>query len=144
MRAISPDTRRLIEQLNEPVSSWERLTGSRADAKGLSKIGGLGEPAAIIDIVAFVLADRSDVASAAAAAVHRLTALTSPADLACLDIELRERSPYAGRYRLDWHRLSPGELGRLERFGQAAVSLLGIASFHESGHVREAAIKRLG
>lgn len=143
MRAISPDTRRLIEQLNKPVGFWERLTGSRADAKVLSAIGGLGEPAAIIDILPFVLADSSDVASAAATAVQRLTAATSPADLTGLDIELRERSPYAGRYRLDWHRLSPGELGRLERFGEASVSLLGMASFHESGYVREAAIMRL-
>jgi HEAT repeat protein len=143
MRAISADTRRLIEQLNEPVGFWERVTGSRADAKLLSAIGGLGEPAAIVFIFPFVLADRSDVASAAATAVHRLTAATSPADLAYLDIELRKRWPYAGRYRLDWLRLSPRELGRLERFGEASVSLLGIASFHESGYVREAAIKRL-
>lgn len=143
MRPISQDTRELINQLSKPVSFWGKASRARVDAEILSTIGDLGESAAIIDIVPFVLSDTRRIAEAAAAAVHKLTAATAAADLAWLDTMWRERSPYNGAYRLEWHRLSPATLERLELFGEPSVSLLGMASFHESGHVREEAVNRL-
>lgn len=143
MRPTSPHTRALIQQLNEPASLWEKLKGSRDDAAILSEIGDLNEPSAIIDILPFVLADKPGPAAAAATAVHQLLLATPVKELAWLDCALRQRSPYSGDHFYEWHLLSPGQLGMFERFGDASVSLLGMASFHQNGYVREAAIKRL-
>jgi len=123
---------------------WEKLKGSRDDAAILSEIGNSGEPAAIIDIIPFILATSPDVATAAAKSVHKLVLGTTTNELVWLDQVLRRRSSYSGDYLYEWHKLSPGHLGLLERFNDASVSLLGMASFHQSGYVREAAIERLG
>ena len=143
MRTISPNTRRLINQLYEPASFWERLSQSRKAAATITEIGNSAEPATIIDILPFVLADRKEVAIAAAAAVRKLIESASPTDLLGLDRLSRERSPYVGNYRLDWYRLLPQDLNRLQTFGEASGALLGMASFHHSGYVREEAVKRL-
>src|SRR5215510_14796418 len=142
MKTISPDTRKLINQLYEPSSLWDRLSRTTRQAETLMKIGNSGEPAAIIDILPFVLADKEELAVAAAAAVNKLTEAASPADLLALDRLSRERSQYVGNYRLDWHRLLPKDLDR-QAFAEASAALLGMASFHHSGYVREEAVKRL-
>ncbi len=85
MRQTSSHTRALIDQLIEPVSLWERLKSSRDDAAVLSEIGNSSEPAAIIDILPFILAGRRDVAAAAATAVHKLILGTTGTELAWLD-----------------------------------------------------------
>lgn len=144
MKSISGQTRALIELLNEPVGLWERLRGGRRDAELLSQIADAGEPAAVVDLTPFVLAERRQTARAAAAAVGGLLASVTPAELSRLDLTFRERSPYAGRYCLAWHELAPAHLNNLESFGEHSLALLGAASFHESGYVREEAVKRLG
>src|SRR5207302_5591667 len=99
--------------------------------------------AAIVDVLPFVLAAKPDVAAAAAMSVHKIVLRTTTKELVWLDYVLRRRSSYSGDYLYEWHKLSPEQLGLLERFGEASASLLGMASFHQSGYVREAAIKRL-
>ena len=97
----------------------------------------------IIDIIPVVLAKDFNVATYAARSVHELVSGATTSDLVWLDQVLRQRSSYSGDYFYDWQKLSPDQLDKLERFEDASVSLLGIASFHSSGYVREAAIKRL-
>ncbi len=143
MKNISAQTKALIELLNPPASFWERLTGRREDAELLSRVAEAGELAAIVEIAPFVLSERREVAHAAAAAVDKLAASATAVELAQLDLLFRARSPYGGRYRMEWHKLAPAELNKLERFGDYSIALLGMASFHESGFVREEAIKRL-
>lgn len=144
MRSISAQTRALIELLEQPVGLWQKLTGGgRNEAELLSQIADTGEQAAVLDITSFVLSERHEVASAAAAAVNKLLASVTPEELARLDLSFRARSPYGGRYRLEWHRLTPARLNRIENFGSHSVALLGLASFHESGYVREEATNRL-
>src|SRR6185437_14381477 len=108
-----------------------------------SEIGNSNEPAAIVDILPFVLAAKPDVATAAATSVHKLVLRITTKELMWLDCVLRRRSSYSGDYLYEWHKLSPERFGLIERFGEASVSLFGMASFHQSGYVREAAIKRL-
>ena len=141
MRRPSPHTAALIQRLIEPVSFRERLL-PRNYAAMLSEIADSNEPSAIVEIVPFVLSETS-VAFAAANAVHKLLRGTTVNDLAWLDSALRVRSPYAGEQFYEWHKMSPSQIGRLERFGDASISVLGLASFHQSGYVREAAIERL-
>lgn len=144
VKSISTQTKALIEQLNPPVSLWERITGRRDDADLLLQIGLAGEPAAVVDIIPFVLSESREVARATAAAVDKLVNTLLPHELAQLDSIFRERSPYLGRYRMEWHKLKPSDLSRLESYGSYSVALLGLASFHTSGYVREEAIRRLG
>jgi HEAT repeat protein len=143
MRQTSLHTRALIEKLLEPVGLWDKLKGSRDDAAILTAIGDSNERAAIVDILPFVLASRPDVAAAAAMSVHKLVLGSTPKELAQLDVALRQRSLYSGDHFYKWHKVSSEQLGMIVRFGEASVSLFGMASFHQSGYVREAAIKRL-
>jgi HEAT repeat protein len=143
VKSISTQTKALIEQLNPPVSFWERITGRRDDADLLLQIGLAGEPAAVVDIIPFVLSESREVARAAAATVDKLLGTLLQHELAQLDSIFRERSPYLGRYRMEWHKLKPADLSRLESYGSYSVALLGLASFHASGYVREEAVKRL-
>ncbi|HLA09571.1 MAG TPA: HEAT repeat domain-containing protein [Pyrinomonadaceae bacterium] len=143
MKRTSPHFRTLIQQLYEPASLWEKLRGSRDDAAILSEIGDSTEPAAIVDVLPFVLASKPDVAAAAATSVHKLVLKATAQELVWLDCLLRRSSSYSGDSLYEWHNLRPDQLDLLERFGEASVSLVGIASFHQNGYVREAAIKRL-
>lgn len=143
MKNISAQTRALIELLNPPGRFWEKLTGRREDAKLLAQVAEGDDVAAIFYITPFVLSERSEVARAAAIAVDKLTANANPAELAHLDLLFRGDSPYGGRYRVEWHKLAPAELKKLERFDDYSTALLGMASFHKSGFVREEAVKRL-
>jgi len=143
MRQPSPQTIALIEQLDAPVSLWERLKGSSGEVAILSAIGDSSEPAATIDILPFVLSGTPDVAAAAALAVHKLILQIPLIELGWLDWTLRRRSRHRGRYGFQWHKLAPAQLGLFARFDEASASLLGVSSFHESGYVREAAINRL-
>lgn len=143
MRSVSAQTRALVEQLNATVGFWEKITSKRDDAELMAQVADSGEFAAVIDIAPFVLSENPSVARAAVAAVGRLLSAATPEDFARLDSLFRERSPYAGRYRMEWHRLAPSDLGRLEGFAGQRNILLGLASFHESGYVREETVRRL-
>ena len=130
MKQTSPDTRALIQQLYEPTSLREKLRGSRDDRAILTEIGKSGEPAAIIEIIPFILANGPGVATAAARSVHKLLLAATTNGLVWLDQVLRQRSFYSAN---EWHKLTPDQLGKLERLEDASVSLLGMASFHQSG-----------
>jgi hypothetical protein len=81
VKQTSPHTRAFIQQLYKFTSLWEKLKGSRDAATVLSEIGNSGEPAAIIDIIPFILATSPDVATAAARSVHKLVLGTTTNEL---------------------------------------------------------------
>ncbi|HSS20362.1 MAG TPA: hypothetical protein VLL54_09820 [Pyrinomonadaceae bacterium] len=143
MKSISPETRRLIQQLHEPRGFVEALRGSRDYVSLLRRVGDSKELAAIIEILPFVLSKKRGVAEAAAAAVDKLVLDATTKELLWLDDAMRRRSPYSGESFYEWHRMSPNQLLSFERFGAASVSLLGMPSFHHNGYIREAAIYRL-
>jgi HEAT repeat protein len=143
VRNVSAQTKALVERLNTPASFWEKITSKRDDAELIARVADSGEPAAVVDLAPFVLSEDPSIARAAASAVEGLLSAVTSEDLARLDSIFRERSPYSGRYRMEWHRLAPSDLGRLEGFTRRGNILLGLASFHESGYVREEAVLRL-
>lgn len=108
-----------------------------------AEIAEANEPAAIVDLLPFVLASKADVALAASDAVHRLLRVVPAKDLGWLESNVRARVAYSAGVIYDWYRLSPSQLTLLERFGDRSVQILGLASFHHNGYVREAAINRL-
>jgi hypothetical protein len=69
----------------------------------------------IIDVIPFVLATNPGVANRAAMSVHKLVLGTTTNELVWLDQVLRQRSSYSGDYYYEWHKLSPDQLGKLER-----------------------------
>ena len=100
------------------------------------------DSALIIDLLPATLSDPSN-AQAAAEAIQKFIFSNPQTFLPRLELTLRERSPYLSESIYLWHRLKPSQLDLLERFGSASTSLLGIASFHANGYVREEAIRRL-
>ena len=143
MKHTSARTQALIQRLYDPPSLLEKITASRDYESIFSQLAESAEPAAILYVLPFVLARNSIVAAAAATAVHKLMLVTPLTDLIWLDSDLRKQSLYSIESLYEWHKLSPRQLGLLERFGEASVSLLALASSHRNGYVREAAIGKL-
>ncbi|MEP7336710.1 MAG: hypothetical protein ABI977_03015 [Acidobacteriota bacterium] len=98
---------------------------------------------AIYELGSFVLSQNDSVRQAAIAAVQGILSQASPPQLAKLDLLMREISPYLGANRAPWFQLTAADLGQLESREEFSLSLLGLASFHYSGYVRELAIRRL-
>ena len=66
----------------------------------------------------------------------------SPLELAVLDKRVREISLYRPP-EPQWLRISPDELERIIKAAGVPTALLGLVSFHPSGYIREAAMRRL-
>ncbi|HVU26317.1 MAG TPA: HEAT repeat domain-containing protein [Verrucomicrobiae bacterium] len=75
--------------------------------------------------------------------IHQIISELSPLDLATLDQRVRESWTTYRYYNLqNWQNLRPSDVGRLAQ-SKFATSLVGLASFHFSGYVREAAVAEL-
>jgi hypothetical protein len=75
--------------------------------------------------------------------IHQIISELSPLDLAALDQCVRESWTAYRYYNLqNWQALRPSDVGRLAQ-SKFATSLVGLASFHLNGHVREAAVAEL-
>lgn len=134
----------LINRLRGPVEGGERLASSDDAADELLRqIGERGEPMALPSIVPFLIDDRASTASAAWQAARLLMGRLVPADFIQLDQEMRERSPYQSAQSLKWHDLRPDAIDGLVNSSEAGWLLLGFASFHANGYVRQAAVEKL-
>ena len=143
MKPLSPHTAALIQPLCQPVSLWGRLTKARNLVSLLEEIGDSNESAAIVKIYFFAFSSNRTTADAAANAVHKLLRGTPNADLARIDLELRNQFSYSDELFYAWYKLQPDQLDTLDRFGKASVSMLRLCSFHSSGYVREAVVRKL-
>lgn len=75
--------------------------------------------------------------------IHQIISELSPLDLATIDQRVRESWTGYRYYNLqNWQSLRPSDVGRLAK-SKFATSLVGLASFHSSGYVREAAVAEL-
>lgn len=86
--------------------------------------------------------DRRVTDAASRAIVGILNRLT-PAELAGLDPILRGGSSDFAPHQWGWYRLSSEALDRQLASGRFPLALLGLATMHPSGYVREAALQRL-
>jgi len=142
MKAISQETLEKINRLTGQTF-WNRVSGGTDEqVELLREIGLSGESAAIPEI-SYLLVDASGpVWHAAAEAVNRLLETLKPLDLVALDQRMREVGSYDREVDRRWRKLRPSDLSRFES-SEFAARLLGLASFHSGGYVREAAIKSL-
>lgn len=81
-------------------------------------------------------------ASQDAGEIHHILSELTPLELAALDLRVRRWNPYAYYSLHNWQNLRPVDVVRLSH-SNFADSLLGLASFHYRGYVREAAVKEL-
>lgn len=81
-------------------------------------------------------------ASTDAEEIHQIISELPPLDLAVLDQRVRGWSSYSYYSLHNWQSLRPSDVSRLAQ-SKFATSLLGLASFHYSGYVREAAVREL-
>lgn len=112
-------------------------------ADSLSLIEDAAQRSALYELGSFALSEDENIRGAAITAVKNLLSPASPMQLARLDLLMREISPYLGANRERWFQLLPTDIVRFESAEDSSLLLLGLASFHHSGYVREAAIKRL-
>lgn len=141
MQGISQENTARIKKLNEPESIWQKLTNSAKEkTRLLEEIGNSGELSAIPGILEFVLVNDRKVAVAAAQAVILLLAEVSQEDLVWLDGQMRIR--YIVTYG-KWGGLEPAQLRVIQGLHTASAPLLGVASFHANGYIREKAIDLL-
>jgi HEAT repeat protein len=108
------------------------------------QIGESGEPAAIPDLLPIIVTGNKNLISACAKAVHQLLQHLQPSDFARFDEYVRQGCPDWRVRREPWYMLKPKDVGHLASMGESSVSLLGIASSHTSGYVREEALRELG
>ena len=70
-------------------------------------------------------------------------ATASPSELMRLDRSAREVSPYRKPDLPSWPQIGADELERIIRMPEPPAHLLGLVSFHQSGYIRELAVRRL-
>jgi HEAT repeat protein len=107
-------------------------------ARSLAAVEASDEAAVIHQLLPLTLSgDQQTAAAAATALVTRLDRL-SPTDLARLDSTIRSSSSW---FEPSWPDLKTFQ--GITRHGPVPAPLIGLASMHPSGYVREAAIRRL-
>jgi len=74
--------------------------------------------------------------------IHQIISGLSPLDLASLDQRTRGYSAYSYYNQNNWQKLRPSDVRRLAQ-SKFETSLVGLASFHFSGYVRQAAVAEL-
>src|SRR5215216_627648 len=144
MKNLSSASLELINRLHAPAGVRKGAAPAMdAQDELLSRIGELGEPLAIPFVVPFLIHPRVSIARTALNAVHLLTRRLVPSDFIRLDQEMRQRSIYHSPQWSKWHDLRPEALERFPDVSEHSWVVPALASFHENGYVREAAIKRL-
>ena len=134
MRSLAPETRALIDRLN--VARRRSLLDAASIIELIVEIEAAAAPLAAAWLLPFVFSRDPATARVAAGAIRRLTSGLAPRDYVRLDEEVRR---IYGSYGWDW-QLAPADLPRLADFGEDALRLFGLASFHRNGFVREKAI----
>jgi len=143
-KRLSENTLKLVERLHRPRSFIASLTADPNEKRILEEIGNSGEPAAIPFLVSFAIASKSEVAEASARAIERLLAALTPADYVQFDQYVRlGYANMLSRWKR-WDEFRERDLRRMMKFGDAGVAVMGLASCHWNGHVREGAVRELG
>jgi HEAT repeat protein len=143
MKSISTETWEQLNKLSRDGSWLEGLlNGTERQVAALEAIGHSAEAKAIPEFLYLLVTGKGEVWRAAAEAADKLVATLEPAEYVALDQMVRSAgSCVYGDYSL-WRNTKPEDLKRFAET-EFSVSLLGLASSHPSGYVREAAVKEL-
>ncbi len=142
MRRLSEKTCRLLQQLHNDPSFWEKLTGLRGVRLSLfAEIASEGEPLAIPHLTAFLVDGREPVREAAAKTIGRLISIVKPTEFGQLDEACRDDWAYPATSS-GWSTLKPREVKQFCHLPSSSA-VIGVTSFHASGFVRAAAVNEL-
>jgi HEAT repeat protein len=141
---VSQSTERLIESLYARKGLWDRFVQSSAPDEVIQQITEAGELAVIPDLLPILIIGDRKAISASANAIHRLLQQLKPADFVQFDEFVRQGYSEWRVRREPWYTMKAEDIGHLASFGETSISILGIASFHTNGYVREAAVRELG
>lgn len=146
--SLTPKTHELLTAIWARPTTLDWLVG-RPDRRVdlIAQTADSGEFAAIPSLLELLFDTSAPVAAAASDCIHRLLLTIHPQSFYTLDEELRSFSYWRVEeyfWTADkWRRLRPKDLPLLLRTASSRVSILGLASFHSNGHVREAAVETL-
>ena len=140
----SESTERLIESLYAKKGLWDRFVQLDPQYEIIRQIAEAGEPAAIPDLLPIlIIGDRRSIL-ASAKAIHHLLQMLKPTDFVRFDEFVRQGYADWNARREPWYSMKPKDVGHLASMEETSVWLLGIASCHTNGYVREAAVRELG
>lgn len=94
-------------------------------------------------LLPLVLSENEETSSRAAAAIRMLMTVLPRGILARIDESCRSWWPLANLDTTAWRALRPRDVHRLAARQKATSDVIGVASFHPDGHVREAAVETL-
>ncbi len=140
----SESTERLIESLYTKKGLWDRFVQPASQDEVIRHIAAVGEPAVIPDLLPILITGDRKSIQASAEAIHHLLKQLKPADFAHFDEFVRLGYSDWRVRREPWCLIKPKDVSHLASMGEVSVSLLGIATCHTNGHVREEAIRELG
>jgi len=139
---ISEDARQKLLSLHKTRGFWRRLVGGgTSQVRILGELSNCGEPAVIFEIADYALSKDKDIRTATQTAIHKLMSAVPVILLPTMDILAREWTRNVA-WHSPWGRLKPADVKQLAS-GNYAPALLGLASFHNSGLVREAALREM-
>lgn len=143
-RRLSEATERLVELLYARTGLWNRFVLAEKPEEILLKILETGEPEAIPDLLPLLITGDKRTIQASAEAIHGLMRRLRPIDFVNFDQFVRQGWSNWHERRGSWYTMRPSDVRHIASIGAESVSILGIASFHGSGFVREEAARLLG
>src|SRR5262245_26659654 len=133
---LSDEATALLSELRKPQSF--RLFGNvRLELDVLDRLARLREPRLIADLLGYVFDGSREIQERVAQILTQLLREIPPEKLHWLDESLRPG--YFAWSPPKWFRMKPPQLRQLLTFGDAANTLIALASSHHSGFVRQAA-----
>ncbi len=143
LQQLTPNTNLLISEINTRTRSWSSLLGRNDTLSPLliARVAASGERAAIPCLFSLLFATSSTVAESTSDALHQLISSIPLDELPTFDEDMRDLSYWT--YSDRWENLSASQVSHLPKTVASQTSVIGLASFHRSGYVRQIATVQL-
>lgn len=142
MKRPSERTWQILNEFYSSQGLWGSLVGKRRSVEFLDEIAESGEQLVISHLAPMLLHRLEDVRVAAAGCISKLITDVASKDFPQLEQSCRNDWAYDSGALHPWRTMKPSELPKLLRL-PASDFLLGVASFHNNGYVRESALEML-
>jgi HEAT repeat protein len=140
-KMVEPRSTGPLNLLRAVGEAWARIFETKNDGRELVRaFAASRDPRDLPPVVRLVLAPEPSVAKEAAALINEYLAGLTPRELLVLDEVMRHRFWWTTQPRERPNDIGAADVPRLRANGTPA---LGLASFHASGYVREAAVREL-
>lgn len=138
---MEPRAESVLNGLRALGEAWARIFETKDDVHELLRAFAVSrDPRDLPPVVRLVLSREPGVAYEAAAAIGEYFAGLGSRELLALDEVMRHRFWWVTQPRERSSDIQPADVPRLRAHG---IPVLGLASFHASGYVREAAVREL-